>query len=361
MASVSLPVNDALQYYFEGADPTDLTKLDSDYIKRLSLESYQFQNNMVYVSPKVDGVRVILYHKIRYKQMGAKNIPVYDEDVCHMVTRRGEHHIVSQNFIPPALKATPFVFDVEIVHYHNPFVPDIYYIMDILHFKENDLHTVPFKYRLPKLEELEVSCDQVHFEQAMVNNQNYFFFRKVPYKVFNPTMRMKDITSLVDVETDGVVFCFAKDWVRQARKRFKIEDTIDFQIMALGSPARDKVGLGILVNRKRLQGPSRILNRSRNRGRQPFDQTVEVFSPLGIPQTIECENGELEINGIYEFRYNLEEGKFVSVRRRLDKRKPNKLYVANFIFNQIIKKKHLINPFQKDEEEEEEKQEEKED
>ena len=78
---VSHPVNDVLQYYFEGADPTDLTKLDSDYIKRLSLDNdfddmYK-NNNTVYVSPKVDGVRVILYHKIRYKSNGKQNIPIY--------------------------------------------------------------------------------------------------------------------------------------------------------------------------------------------------------------------------------------------------------------------------------------------
>ena len=39
--------------------------------------------------------------------------------------------------------------------------------------------------------------------------------------------------------------------------------------------------------------------------------------------------------------------KFERVRRRYDKKKPNRLFVANFIFNEIIKKKSLINPFNK--------------
>lgn len=350
------------RYYFEGADPTDLTKVGSEYIKRLSIKGEENENT-VFVSPKVDGVRVILYHKIRFELYRTKKNTIYDEDVCHMITRRGEQHIVKPNMIIPyTLKTTPFIFDIEIVHYNNPFIPDIYYIMDILHLEKEDLRNVPFEYRLNKLIELDLSSP-MNLELPTPENQDFIIFKTTPYKVYNPEMKMKEITSLVDVATDGVVFGFAKDWIRQSRKRFKVEDTIDFQIMHLSHTPFKKVGLGILVNRHILQGPSRIMNRFMNRrekgrrndgGSRITQQTVEIFSPLGIPQTLDCvdDDMELEIGAIYECRYNLQKKAFECVRRRYDKRKPNKLFIANFIFNEIIKKKHLINPFQKEEEDE---------
>ena len=323
-------------YYFEGTDPTDLSKLDSDYMKRLvAKKNIGIDNiqNTVYVSPKIDGYRAILYHKIKLQVNRTKENMVYDANSCYIITRRGEYHEGLSIDIPIALKQTPFIFDIEIVEADvKGEFPDKFYVMDVLHIGVEMLQNENFEYRLQKLKYLNLGLGT-------------FNFYKVPYELYNPDKSLTDITGLTDEKTDGVVFCFGKDWVRQPRKRYKLQDTIDFQILPMEG-SRDKVGLGILINAKPLTGASRIINGRKYRGKQLYQQRVGIFTPQGQPQVVRCKRrGELQINGIYEFKYNLIERKFECVRRRFDKKKPNRLFVANFIFNEIIKKKSLINPF----------------
>lgn len=323
-------MTDKAHFYFEGADPKDLTQLDSDYMKRLVLQKKKHLDdvqNIVYVSPKLDGFRAILYHKIKSGINRTRENIVYDENSLYMITRRGECHKLGPGVLPLSLYDTPFIFDIEIIEGGGEDEYDKYYIMDVLHLNHEPLQNVNFQYRLQKLKELQLG------------NGGKFF--KIPYEFYNPDKTLADITALTDEKTDGVVFCFGKDWVRQSRKRYKLEDTIDFQILPMEG-SRDKVGLGILINCKPLVGPSRILNRRKHMNGY---QRVEIFNPFGQPQVVCCKQGELEINGIYEFKYNLNQKKFECIRRRHDKKKPNRFFVANFIFSEIIKKKHLINPF----------------
>lgn len=319
-------------YYFEGADPTDLTQLESDYMKKLVVQKTTNPNtvqNSVFVSPKIDGYRAILYHHVVLKTHRTKEDLTYDSSSFYFITRRGEVQNVTIN-VPISLKETPFIFDVEIVG-------NKYFIMDVLHLNQEALQNVNFEYRLQKLNELQLEMSPDDFDNVQ--------FIKVPFQPYDPTKKLTDITNLVSVKTDGVVFCFGKDWVRQSRKRFKLIDTIDFQILPLEN-SRDKVGLGVLLNLKPLQGQSRVV---KTNVKQRFQQTIEIYAPFGLPQTIQCKKNELEINGIYEFKYNTEQQKFECIRRRRDKIKPNKLFVANFILNEIIKKKQFINPFQPNE------------
>ena len=329
-------------HYFEGADPIDLTKLESDYMKRLYQQRIHPDNtqklvqNTVYVSPKIDGHRVILYHNIILETNRTKQDIVYDTNTYYMITRRGERHQVNPSWIPASLASTPFIFDIEIVkgEFYNK-----YFIMDVLHLGEEMLQNTVFEYRLQKLNQLDLD------DEGVVGEGRGIEFIKVPYEIYNPDKLLTDITKLTDVKTDGVVFCFGKDWVRQSRKRFKLEDTIDFQILPM-EKSKNKVGLGILINSPPLAGPSRIMNRNRRGSRGGRStQHVEIFAPFGEPQVHRCKPREFEMNGIYEFKYNIPQRKFECVRRRHDKLKPNKVFVANFIFNEIIKKKHLINPF----------------
>ena len=335
------------QYYFEGADPTDLSQIESHYIKKLSDETNNIKENTVYVSPKLDGYRAILYHNIKYHTSRTRRPPVYDTESCFMITRRGHRYEVDINLLvmPAYYLHKPFIFDIEIVENVDNY--NSYYIMDILHVNQESLFNTSFEYRLQKLNEF------TEFNLKVDPQPCRYHFKTVPYKLYNPAMRMKDITGLVSQKTDGVVFCFGKDWVRQSRLRYKVEDTIDFQILPMEG-SRDSVGLGVLINVQPQKGPSRIMNRSRIPLRSK--QRIELFAPHGRPQVVECKKDELQINGIYEFKYNLKQQKFECIRRRFDKQKPNKLFVANFIFNEIIKKKHLINPFQEDQKEEEEKE-----
>lgn len=324
-------------HYFEGADPIDLTKLESDYMKRLYQQRINTPNqvqNTVFVSPKIDGYRCILYHNIVVSLQTRTKQIAYDTNY-YMITRRGERHELDPSKVPTSLASTPFIFDIEIVkeEFYNK-----YFIMDVLHLGDEMLQNRNFEYRLQKLNELII-------DEGVVGEGRGFQFIKVPYEIYNPHKLLTDITNLTDVETDGVVFCFGKDCIRQSRKRFKLEDTIDFQILPLEN-SKTKVALGVLVNSQPLAGPSRIMNRNaRGRGRGRSIQRVEIFAPFGQQQILRCKKGEFEINGIYEFKYNIPQRRFECVRRRHDKLKPNRVFVANFIFNEIIKKKHLINPF----------------
>jgi hypothetical protein len=324
-------------HYFEGADPTDLTKMESDYMKQLHQQRMNSSNhvqNTVYVSPKIDGHRAILYHKIRLETSKGTKQVVYDTESYHMITRRGERHEVKPTWIPASLASMPFIFDIEIVKgaFYNR-----YFIMDVLHLGEEELQNTNFEYRLQKLNTLDL-------HEGAVGEGRGVEFLKVPYEIYNPDKVVSDITKLTDAHTDGVVFCFGKDWVRQSRKRFKLEDTIDFQILPMDS--KKKVGLGVLVSSQHpMVGPSRIMNRRNMRKNRRYPQRVEIFAPYGAPEVHPSREGTFEMNAIYEFRYDGANRKFECVRRRHDKVKPNKLFVANFIFREIIKKKHLINPF----------------
>ena len=231
-------------YYFEGADPTDLSILESDYMKRLvakqNIDIIDSVRNTVYVSPKIDGYRAILYHKIKLQVNRTKENIVYDANSCYMITRRGECHEVSTHSIPTSLKQTPFIFDVEIVSGNGD---NRYYVMDVLHIGQEELQNMNFEYRLQKLNELNLVSKN--------GDNDVYNFYKVPYELYNPDKSLNDITSLTDETTDGVVFCFGKDWVRQSRKRYKLQDTIDFQILPMEG-SRVKVGLGVLINAKSL-------------------------------------------------------------------------------------------------------------
>jgi hypothetical protein len=261
----------------------------------------------------------MLYHKI----------PDEDKrDDMYLISRRGDKAVFSKEDIPTTLVNIPFILDVELYCWSTDTedVVETWYIMDVLHWEGVSLKNIPFVGRL------------AHMQKHLANLDKKFVL--LPYLKFDPkTLTQKTVVDSVPARTDGVVFTFFKDWVRQSRHRYKDVDTIDFHILPMEDD-RMRVGLGVLVLREPLQGPSRIMNRSRRRQKI---QAIEIFCHDGKPFVV---NGEgLQINAIYEFRYDLDLEKFIVVRRRYDKIKPNKAFVASSIFHQIILRKAEINPF----------------
>ena len=163
-------------YYFEASDPVDLSKRDLDYILKLSVtntitEKYG-ESNFVYVSPKIDGTRGILYNKINMNSINSDKV-IYDEKMCFMITRRGKCYEVDPGFLPNELKDLPFIFDLEIVEKENDCKN--YYIMDIIQIGYVNLRDIGFRHRLSILQSL-------HF----IDNQQPYRIKLKIFRYFYP-------------------------------------------------------------------------------------------------------------------------------------------------------------------------------
>jgi len=298
---------------FEGVDPVDLSTLQV-----LKQQPYM-------VGPKMDGVRLLMYHdentegeKTFFISRKGEKIPYQSENITYQPALYSSEHEKLVPHGPPKVrrkKCMPcttikkYVIDVEKME------DNTYFILDILQVNDMNLRWNTFDFRYQLLQRL--FCEDVIQTTSPREDCDLNRFFVLEYILWYPKLTLGEIVKNYS-PIDGVIFVAKNQPYKAERYRYKFLDTIDFQADASGN-------LNVLV------------------GRGPFER-VEPF--IMWRQRSASVREYVQAGGIYECAFNIKKQTWRVVKKREDKEKPNRLHVARYIFFNVILKKKYLHPFQ---------------